>query len=454
MDASEKLPAKVKIGYAAGELSSALFYTVSTVLLMIFLTDNVGLSAALAGMALMIGKLWDAIVDPVIGYLSDRTRSRMGRRRPWLLFGAVPFGISFALMFRNPGLSSQGAVFVWALLSYMVLCTTYPCTNIPYNAILPELTRDFDERTSVNGYRTIFSVSGTLIGAGAAVPLIGLFSNKDAGYFGMSTVFAVLIVISFLPPFLTVKEPPLPVKVPGRNIFSSYGNALRNRPFVLILTAWMLNTIGVTVVLATIIYYFKYVYMNEKLITPVLVTFLASAVPVVPVMIRLSERIGKHITYIIGMSIAAVSVVVFSFVGGRVEIWATYAIMVFAGIGFSAHYVIPWSIVPDTVEYDYSKYGVRREGVFYALWIFVARIGSALAGLIVGGMLALFGYVPNLIPHPALSQLGIKLLVGPVAALFFISANIALWFYPIDRKRYGEIRAKISVMESRTGFVR
>jgi GPH family glycoside/pentoside/hexuronide:cation symporter len=187
MNRDDRLRVSTKLGYGAGEFSSSVFFTVTTVILLIFLTDNVGLSATLAGTALLVGKLWDAVIDPVIGYLSDRTRTRMGRRRPWLLFAALPFAVTFALMFRNPGLSTQASLFLWTLLSFMALSTAYPCANIPYNALLPDLTRDFNERTSVTGYKTIFAVAGTLIGAGAAVPLIGLFPSKDAGYLPSSS---------------------------------------------------------------------------------------------------------------------------------------------------------------------------------------------------------------------------------------------------------------------------
>ena len=131
MKKDSRLGAPLKIGYGAGEFSSSIFFTVTTVVLMIFLTDNVGLSATLAGTALLVGKLWDAIIDPVIGYLSDRTRTRMGRRRPWLLFAAIPFAIAFAQMFRNPGLSSQTALFLWTMLSFMALSTAYPVRQHP-----------------------------------------------------------------------------------------------------------------------------------------------------------------------------------------------------------------------------------------------------------------------------------------------------------------------------------
>jgi glycoside/pentoside/hexuronide:cation symporter, GPH family len=447
MNRDNKLGTLLKIGYGAGEFSSSVFFTVTTVILMIFLTDNVGLSATLAGTALLIGKLWDAVIDPAIGYLSDRTRTRMGRRRPWLLFAAVPFAAAFALMFRNPGLSSQTSLFIWTLLSFMALSTAYPCANIPYNALLPDLTRDFNERTSVTSYKMIFAVTGTLIGAGAAVPLIGLFPSKDAGYFGMGIVFAVLIVISVLSPFFAVKEPPLPTTVPKQGIFSSYRDAFTNKPFVLILVVWMLNTIGVGVVMAAMIYYFKYIFLNEKLITPILLVLVLTAVLFFPITVWVSKKIGKRETYIIGMSIAAAAMLAFSFFAHIIGVMYSGIIIFFAGIGFSTHYIMPWSIVPDTIEYDYSLCGVRREGIFYGLWVFVIKVGGALSGFILGFVLDAFGYIPNAV-QPELSQLGIRLLIGPFTVVFFIAANIVLWFYPIDKKAYDKIMAKIKKMES------
>lgn len=448
MNQDNRLGVPIKIGFGAGEFSSSVFFTVTTVILMIFLTDNVGLSATLAGTALLIGKLWDAVIDPVIGYLSDRTRTRMGRRRPWLLFAALPFAVTFALMFRNPGFSSQTALFLWTLFSFMALSTAYPCANIPYNALLPDLTRDFNERTSVTGYKTIFAVAGTLIGAGAAVPLIGLFPNKDAGYFGMGIIFAVLIVISVLSPFFAVKEPPLPTTIQKQGIFSSYRDAFSNRPFLIILIVWMLNTIGVGVVMAAMIYYFKYIFGNEALITPILLVLVLTAVLFVPITIRVSQKIGKRETYIIGMFIAAAAILVFSLVAHIVGVAYSAVIIFFAGIGFSTHYIMPWSIIPDTIEYDYSRCGVRREGIFYGLWVFVIKVGGALSGFIVGIMLDAFGYIPNLVHQPALSQLGIRLLVGPLTVVFFIAANIVLWFYPIDKKAYDQIMDRVRKMES------
>src|SRR5512135_143860 len=181
-----KLSLRTKISYGAGEFSSSIFFTITSFWLMNFLTDEVRLSAALAGTALLVGKIWDAVIDPFIGHFSDNTRSRWGRRRPYILFFAIPFGAAFVIMFRNPGIEAQTGKFIWALLTYLFFCTVYSFTNIPYNALLPELSKEYNERTNISGYKQGFAVVGTLLGAGAAMPIMGLFGGGSAGFVGMS----------------------------------------------------------------------------------------------------------------------------------------------------------------------------------------------------------------------------------------------------------------------------
>lgn len=148
-----RLPLKVKLGYGVCDLGGNLYFTVMAFLLLNFLTDTVGLGAGLAGTVIMIGKVWDAATDPVVGYLSDHSRSRWGRRRPWLLWGAVPLWLAMAVMFTDPGLATQAGRFAWALGAFCLLSAAYMAVNIPYSALTPELTQDFHERTALNGYR-------------------------------------------------------------------------------------------------------------------------------------------------------------------------------------------------------------------------------------------------------------------------------------------------------------
>ncbi|PKL39933.1 MAG: MFS transporter [Spirochaetae bacterium HGW-Spirochaetae-1] len=441
-----ELSFKVKTGYGSGDLGGNLFFTVVAFWLMNYLTDEVGLSASLAGAALMIGKIWDAVTDPAVGYLSDRTRTRLGRRRPWMLAGSVPLGLSFFFLFTNPRLEGQSTLFIWAALAYMAVCTFYTFVNIPYNAMTPELTKDFDERTVLNGYRMMFAVVGTLIGAGTALPIINAAAGRTAGYMIMGGIYGAIMTVTALVPVITVKEPVHGKFEKGENIFRSYLSALKTRPFLLILLPWVFNIIGITIVTATLIYYFKYVLMSEGLMTVAMIVLLVTSMIFIPLAVKLSERIGKKQTYIAGMSLFALSVLIVFFLGHLLDIKFIFVMMFFSGMGFSTHYVLPWAIIPDTVEYDYSRTGIRREGVFYSLWTFSIKLGQALAGLLVGIILDAFGYLPD-VPQTASAMLGIRLLIGPFTAVFFIVANTILWFYPIDRDAYEKIRDDIRKME-------
>ncbi len=204
---SGKLPIKTKVGFGVCDLGGNLFFTVIAFLLLNYLTDTLGVSAGLAGIVIMIGKIWDAVTDPVVGYLSDKTRTRWGRRRPYILFGSVPLFIMMILMFTNPHLTGQWPLFTWSVVIFCLLCTAYTLVNIPYSALTPELTKDFHERTSLNGYRFGFAVIGTLLGAGAALPLVDLFANKNTGFTVMGTVFGFLMMATALATVIMVREP-------------------------------------------------------------------------------------------------------------------------------------------------------------------------------------------------------------------------------------------------------
>jgi glycoside/pentoside/hexuronide:cation symporter, GPH family len=450
MDKGEKLSLRVKIGFGAGEFSSSIFWITMAFWLMNYLTDEVGLSAGLAGLAIMAGKALDAFIDPGVGFLSDRTRSAMGRRRPWFLFGAFPFGLAYLLMFTNPRLHDQTAMFLWAAGAFIILCLAYSCANVPYNSLMPELTSDYNERTSLTGYKSIFSVIGTVLGAGAGMPIISSFGNRTSGFMTMGAIFGALIVLSVLTPFFAVREPRRHGAVNSPSILASNRDAFRNRPFVLILAVWTLNTCGITVVTATLIYYFKYLFNNEQLITPASVIMLLTSMAFIPVAVKLSKVLGKRVTYMLGMTGVTISSLLIFLFGHVAGIYAVYGIMFFTGIGLSTHYVLPWAIIPDTIDYDYAESGVRREGVYYGLWMFMIKIGQALAGLFVGLILGIFGYVPD-VPQSAGSLLGIRLLVGPITAAFFILGIVILYFYPIDRKRYDEIQERIRAMDGAKG---
>ena len=444
---AEKIARKIKIGFGAGEFSSSIFFTITSFWLMNFLTDEVRLSAALAGTALLVGKIWDAVIDPFIGHISDHTKSRWGRRRPYLLFFAIPFGAAFVLMFTNPGIEEQAGKFIWAMLAYMFFCTVYSFTNIPYNSLLPEISQDYNERTNISGYKQAFAVIGTILGAGAAMPIMALFAGRTAGYIGMSAIFGALAALSLLVTFLSVREPRVVEQPKGESILKSLKDVFTNKPYLALLGAWFVNSAAVAVMEAMLIYYYKYIFQDEGAVTLAMISLLVVTIATIPFWVWLAKKLSKRTTYIIGMTLTLAAVVLFAFLADRLGTTWALGFMVLAGFGFAAHYVLPWTMAPDTIEYAYARSGVRREGVYYSVWTFVIALGGAFAGFLVGQVLDFFGYIPD-VTQAARSILGIRLLIGPLPAVMILLGNLALAFYPIDRKRYEQIRAQIQARES------
>jgi len=442
-----KIPLRRKFGYGAGEFSSSIFFTLTSFWLMNFLTDEVRLSAALAGTALLVGKIWDAVIDPFIGYVSDRTKSRWGRRRPYLLYFAIPFGLAFVLMFRNPGIDGQTGKFIWTLLTYMFFCTVYSFTNIPYNSLLPEMTPDYNERTNISGFKQGFAVLGTLLGAGAAMPLMALFAGRTAGFIGMSAIFGFLAALSLLVTFLSVREPEKVVKEQTGSVFTALRDAFTNKPFLLLLTTWFLNSTAVAIMQSMLIYYYKYVFQDEAAVTLAMIFLLVFTMITLPLWVWLCKKLGKKLAYILGMSLTLAAVTCFAFFADKLGPGLALIFMGLAGVGFASHYVAPWAMAPDTIEYGFSKSGVRREGVYYSIWTFVIALGGALAGFLVGHGLDLFGYVPDAVQSEH-SILGIRLLIGIVPAVIILLGNMVLAFYPLSKKRYEDVLAKMAAAKT------
>lgn len=433
---------KTKIGFGAGEFSSSIFFTITSFWLMNFLTDEVRLSAALAGTALLVGKIWDAVIDPFIGHFSDHTRSRWGRRRPYLLFFSIPFGLAFVIMFTNPGIETQTWKFVWALLAYVFFCTVYSFTNIPYNALLPEISQDYNERTNISGYKQTFAVIGTLLGAGAAIPLMAMFGGKTAGFIGMSAIFGLLAALSLIVTFFSVREPQVVTQPKGENILKSLKDVFTNRPYLSLLAAWFVNSAAVAVMSSMLVYYYKYIFKDADSVTLAMIALLGVTIITIPFWVWLAKKVSKRTTYIIGMTVTLLAVLLFAFSADRVGQSFALGFMAIAGFGFSSHYVLPWTMAPDTIEFAFARSGVRREGIYYSVWTFAIAVGGAFAAFLVGQVLNLFGYIPDAV-QTAQSILGIRLLIGPLPAALILLGNLALAFYPINQKRYAEIQAQI-----------
>ena len=461
--AEKKLSLGTKLGYGVCDLGGNLFFTVGSFIVMKYLTDVVGLNPWLSGVALSIGRVLDAFTDPIVGSLSDRTKSRFGRRRPYMFVGAILLFAAMAFFFTNPHLKDQTSLFIWAATGYTLLAAVaYTLVNIPYSSLTPELTQDYNERTSLNGYRFTFAIVGTLLGAGAALPLISAVSgakivdnawvgDPSGGYAVMGIVFGAAMAITALVTVFSVKETQAHIERPKAgfgNIVKDYLSTFRNRPFLLILLPWTLNIAGVTILSTVLQYYFTNVLGQSDKVTMAMLILLVVAIAFIPIWTAISKKIGKKWSFIIGMLEVALCIMLIFLVGPTVSIGTLYILIAFCGIGFSTGYALPWSIIPDAIDYDFLQTGQNREGLYYGIWTFCSKLGQALSALIIGALLSLTKYDGTIALQNSGAQLVIRLLFGPIGAVFYVAAAFVLVFYPITAKKHAEIRKQIGEREA------
>lgn len=441
--AQGKLSLSTKIRFGICDIGGNALFTIMAFWIMYYLTDTVGLLPALAGTAVAIGKIWDAVTDPLMGYISDRTRTRWGRRRPYILAGGISVAVSLVIFFINPRLTDQNMLFAWAVGTYCLLSLAYTIINIPYSALTPELTKDYNERTSLNGFRMTFAMIGTFIGAGLFQPLLGVFpQDKNTGYFFTGAVMGAIILVVSLITFFGIKEPPVIEKSDKTGLLKSYLSALKNKAFILILLPWVFYITAQTVVSGSLIYYLKYIYNAESLFTLGLVLLLGTAMLFIPLWVFISKKLGKKTTFSIGLFLMAALGIFIFFAGHKIGLGPFLGLMAVAGFSISPTYVLPWAIVPDAIEVDAVQSGVRKEGVYYGLWTFMSKVGQAFASAMIGWILAAFAYVQNAPVQPESAVFGIRLLMGPAMSLFYALGGVVVLFFPINEKNYQELISK------------
>jgi GPH family glycoside/pentoside/hexuronide:cation symporter len=439
---AERLSIRQKLGFGVFDLGGNMMFSVMGFWCLHYLTDIVGLTAALAGFALMIGKVWDAVTDPAMGFISDRTRTPLGRRRPYLLAAAIPMGLAFWFFFTAPNISSQSALAVWAALVLILFNTFSTILNIPYSSLTPELTGDYHEQTSLNGFRFGFAVFGTITGAAAVQPLVGLFANPRQGYSMTGLILGSVVTITSLLTFFGTKEKkPAKSDLPPETFFKTYRAVFTNRPYVILVITYMLHITALTLLQGIIIYYTKYIYNNEAVATPAMALLLVVAMVFIPVSVLVAKKIGKRAVYQICFIILSIATVVIFFLGHILGIRFFFAVMVFAGIGVGFNYVAPFAMVPDTVTYDELRTGRRKEGAYYGIWTFFSKIGSSLALLLSGVILQAGGYIADAVQSET-ALFAIRLIIGPVPAAVFICAAFLMRFYPLDEKACREMAEK------------
>ena len=434
--AGARLPVRKKIGFGIADIGGNLFFTAMGFWTLTYLTDTVYLAPALAGIAIMAAKIWDAITDPLVGFLSDNTRTRFGRRRPYLLFGALPFGLSLWLFFTKPSFTAQTALFWWALLMLCLVNTAMTLVNIPYSALTPELTSDYNEQTSLNAYRFLCAGIGTIMGAVIVMPIVNIFPSKASGFSAAGAVIGGIILVTTLITFFSVKESAVPPKTStgkASAFFASYRSVFKNSAYTVLLAVFVLHITALNFLQGMVVYYLKYIYRAESLSSMIMGLLLITAIVSIPIAAKCSNLLGKNFSYRTGLAVLCVSTMVIFFIGHRIGVTGLAISFVCAGIGVGFAFATPWAMLPDAIAWRQDG-TVHNEGCYYGVWTFASKLGQAVSTGVSGVILSAAGYHADTIQSPQ-TIFAIRLIAGPIAAAACLLGFILIRFYPIDKKR-------------------
>ncbi|WP_246140361.1 MFS transporter [Euhalothece natronophila] len=447
-----------KFSYGIGEFAGEVTASVLVFFLLFFLTNVAGLSAGLAGTVLLIARAWDAINDPLIGWLSDRTQSRWGRRYPWMVIAAIPLAISFALIWWVPPLSGQALFLYYCGLAF-IFHIAFTSVVLPYTTLGAELTEYYNERTSLISYKAGFSVTGSMLGLLIMQGTISVVDDPARQYFIAGSICGAIAALStYICVFGTYKRFKLLQKKrtevsrpPTLPIQQQIRIALSNRPFLFVVGIYLCSWLGLQVTASMLPYFVvNWMGLEENHFTQMAITVQGTGLLVMAGWNYLGQRWGKRKVYCTAIPLTLIAQAgLFLLQPGQVV--AMYGLAVLAGAGLAVAYLIPWSMLPDVVDLDELETGQRREGIFYGFVVQLQKIAVAIALFMVGRILDAAGLVSANgediaadVAQPDSALLAIRWLIGPIPSLVLIGGIIFAWMYPITREFHEEILLKLS----------
>ncbi len=437
---SERLSLRICVGWSLGTLGLTTFM-VGSYLLLRFMTDYMAVPPAVAGTIFALAKIYDGIADPIIGSFSDRSRSRWGRRRPFLLGGAFACALTFMLAFNAPIVATQtGAIAMLAAL-LMLHATSYAIFAVPYMAMPAEMTDRPDERSKLMSFRVINGSLGNLMGGWATASLIAFFGGGLAGHRAMGIVIGLVILVVMIACFqLTrgakLREVATHEQIPYRRQMAS---AAKNRPFVILQCAklMLLSAAGLHTASAAF-FVQRRLEMSDAWLGIIYATLTIGTIVAQPLWLMLARRHGKRRTFMVGGLFTAITWLSWLPFGPGTAGWVIVAIGLTAGLGNGGIVMISQSMLPDTMEHQYRTTGQRIEGSFAGLYIMVEKLGQAIGASLTGIFLGLFGYVQaragTVVVQPQSAVLGITLCYSVFSTLFLLASVSIMFFYPLDER--------------------
>ena len=472
---TQKLSFFEKAGYSLGDGAANFVFMTMILFQLSFYTDTMGVAASYAGSLLLVGRLWDAFFDPMMGMLADRTQTRWGKFRPWVLWTAVPWGIAMVLAYTNPGLGATANV-VWACLTNILLMTLYSANNTPYSAMTGVMTGDINERTSLSSYRFVSAMIAQLIVGGFTLPLVAKFGqgNNSKGWQMTMGLWAVVCMVLFCITFLSTRERIQPDPRQKSSPREDFGGLLRNGPW----KAMFILTLAHFTMLAlrggTMFYYFQYYVNPQKLFELLQSVGLAGAggaqggmwhsllntfglivdsnrsnvasvgfgllnittqfVTVIGVLCStaLSMRFGKKAVALAGFSLTTIFMAAFVLIPPE-SVGSIFLLEYIRALTYAPTIPLIWAMFADVVDYAEWKTGRRATGIIYATILFGLKTGLSLGGAIAGWLLSGFGYRPNMAQTPEALN-GIRMTISIFPSILFLVVIVCLIAYRIGKQ--------------------
>ena len=460
-----KIGLSEKIGYGLGDMSSSMFWKLFGAYLMLFYTDVFGISAAVVGTMFAVTRVWDSFFDPVVGAFADRTSSRWGRFRPYLLFLAVPFGLIGVVTFLTPPFDNTGKI-VYAYVTYALMMMVYSAINVPYASLLGVMSPDPSHRNTLATYRMTFAYLGSFIALLLFMPLVNAFGGGDVngptrlwftapqfGWFMAVVVIAAICVVLFLACSALTKERVEPIKHEKTSLKTDFRDLVHNKPWWILLGAGVSSLIFNSIRDGATVYYFKY-YVDETAVGNISILGLpfvlsgiylgvGQAANIVGVILAapVSNRIGKRNTFISSMALATVLSVIF-FWFNKDQLYLIFVFQILISICAGSIFPLLWSMYADCADYSELRTGNRATGLIFSSSSMSQKFGWAFGSAITGWMLAQFGFKANAIQSAETIQ-GIKMFLSILPAVGALLSLVFIYFYPLSESKMKKITAEL-----------
>jgi len=442
------LSRQAKISWAIGEVGVAIYVGATMSFAMFYFTEAHSIAPAIAGLALLIPRIWDGITDPVMGLISDRTHSRFGRRRPYLLAGSILYGGAFWLFLSVPGHADPDVAIWYLVAAYMIASTAMTVFDVPFSSMAAEMTDDYRERVNLAAYKMVAARVGILIAGGLGPVLYTSTDDLLSGFALMGAVFGAIMMTSGLIAFFgTASAPRAEQTTAPLDLRAEFKALLHNPPFRVLFGAFTCQNIAIGASATMLIYFLTFAMRVEATyIGPLMLTGALVGTVVTPLWARYSRQLEKRTAYMLGLSISAIMSLPALFLPAD-YFWLLLAVYAFAAIGDAANQLFPASMTPDTVEADQINSGQRREGVIFGAMAFSRKLGMAGGAFLASLVLSFSGFLPGEVPveqQPQSAIVGVRLGYGLLPFVLWVAALSFIRNYNLSESAFSTLRERLA----------